>query len=48
MRQLDPNRQKKLHHLKQPPQQETHADLGRARKVELVAKSRCEDKVVHV
>lgn len=50
---MDPNGQKNSgaadpHHLKQPPQQETRADLGRAWKVELVAQSWCEDKVVHV
>lgn len=36
------------HHLKQPPQQETLANLGRARKIELVAQSWSKDKVVHV
>lgn len=36
------------HHLKQPPQQETLANLGRARKIELVAQSRSKDKVIHV
>lgn len=36
------------HHLKQPPQKETLANLGRARKIELVAQSRSKDKVIHV
>lgn len=36
------------HHLTQSPQQETHADVRRAREVEFVAQSRSKDKVVHV
>lgn len=36
------------HHLKQSPEQETLANFGRAREVELVAQSRSKDKVVHV
>lgn len=36
------------HHLKQSPQQETHADVRRAREVEFIAQSRSKDKIVHV
>lgn len=36
------------HHLKQSPQQETHANIRRAGEVELVAQSWSKDKVVHV
>lgn len=36
------------HHLKQPPQQEAHTNLRRAREVELVAQGGSKDKVVHV
>jgi hypothetical protein len=32
----------------QPPQQETHADLGRAREVELIAQSGSKHKVVQI
>lgn len=36
------------HHFKQPPQQEAHADLRRAWKVELIAQRRGKDEVIHV
>lgn len=36
------------HHLTQPPHQEAHTDIWGAREVELVAKSRRENKIIHV
>lgn len=36
------------HHLEQPPQEETHTDLRRAREVELIAESWRKDKVIYV